>query len=83
MNKLKLNCENISSVALKMMLYGTMLALGVLILGIFVCKYNELFIGGYINNKIGIMIVQSALSLFVQFIIGGIIFDCVSKSRKK
>ena len=83
MNRLKINCENMSNVSFKMMLYGTMLALGVLILGIFVCKYNEMFIGGYMNNKIGIMIVQSALSLFVQFIIGGIIYDCVSKSRKK
>lgn len=83
MNRLKMNCENISPIAIKMMLYGTMLALGVLILGVFVCKYNELFIGGYTNHKIGIAVVQAGVSLFIQFIIGGIIFDCVSHGKNE
>ena len=83
MSKFIKNCQNISQVALNLMKYGILLALGVLILGVFVCKYNEAFIGGYINHEIGIGVVQAGISLFVQFIIGGIAFDCVSYRKGK
>ena len=83
MNKFIINCRNISQIALDLIRYGVMLALGVLILGIFVCKYNQIFIGGYINHEVGISVVQSGISFFVQFIIGGIILDCVNYNKNK
>ncbi len=82
MKKLKTSLKNISKISLLMMLNGTRLALGILILGIGLCKYNERFIGGYGNNQMGIYLVCAAISLFVQFIIGGLAFDCVKASRR-
>lgn len=59
-----------------LMTYGTKTALGVLLIGIFAYKYNQWFIGGYANEVFCINIIQAAFSLFVQFILGGIILDC-------
>lgn len=81
MNGLFENLEKIMPEAEKMMYYGTKLALGVLLIGFFAYKYNQWHIGSYENTVFCIEIVRSAFSLFVQFIIGGIILDCASHSR--
>ena len=65
----------------KLMLYGIKLALGVLIIGIIAYKYNQQFIGGYANEMFCIELIRAAFSLFVQFIIGGIILDCAVRNR--
>lgn len=81
--KLIINFRKMSDVSLKMMYYGTQLSLGVLIIGIWAFGYNKYtFAGNYFNAEICIEIVRSAFSLFVQFIIGGLIFDCVSAKRR-
>lgn len=74
--------KNISSIALKTMLYGTKMSLGVLLIGIFAYLYNEAFLGGrYLNTVFSLTVIRSAFSLFVQFIIGGLIFDCVHAKK--
>ena len=60
----------------KLMLYGIKLAFGVLIIGIIAYKYNQWFVGGYANEMFCIELIRAAFSLFVQFIIGGLILDC-------
>lgn len=75
--------RNISNIALKTMFYGTKLSLGVLLIGVMAYFYNEFFLDGrYLNTIFCITIIQAAFSLFVQFIIGGLIFDCVSIKKK-
>lgn len=82
LNKLTKIFKNISDVSLKTMFYGTKLALGVLLIGITAYLYNEYFMGSrYLNTIFCLSIIQSAFSLFVQFIIGGLIFDCVNLKK--
>ncbi len=68
--------DRMSVASMLLMSYGTKTALGVLLIGIFAYKYNQWFIGGYANEVFCITIIQAAFSLFVQFILGGIILDC-------
>ena len=81
MNKFIAACNNMSKEAALLISYGTKLALGVLIIGICAYKYNEHFIGGYANGILCIKLIQAAFSLFVQFIIGGIMLDCAQKDK--
>lgn len=61
--------------------YGTKLALGVLIIGIFAYKWNQWYVGSYENEVFCISIVQSAFSMFFQFTAGALILDCVSRKK--
>lgn len=74
--------NNISKISLQIMFYGTKLALGVLIIGILAHVYNNAVLGGrYPNTVFCLYVIQAAFSLFVQFIIGGLIFDCVNAKK--
>lgn len=80
MKKAAANFEQMSPIAVKMMYYGVITALGVLIIGIFGYEYNEyMYSGDYNNAQMCIGVVQAGFSLFVQFLIGGLIFDCVKR----
>ena len=70
-----------SPISVKLMLYGTKLAFGVLIIGIAAFEYNDIFIGSIETETYGIRLVQAAFSLFVQFIIGGLVLDCVNADK--
>jgi len=65
----------------KMMTWGVRFSLFVLLVGIFAYKYNQWFVGEYESSIISLKIVQAAFSLFVQFILGGIILDCVTGKK--
>ncbi len=71
----------ITDVSGRLMLYGIKLAFGVLMIGIIAYKYNQWFVGGYANEMFCIELIRAAFSLFVQFIIGGIILDCAVQNR--
>ncbi len=71
--------NKLSPYAAKLIYYGLKLATGVLIIGFTAYKYNQLYIGSYAGGVICLEIVKAAFSLFVQFIIGGIILDCARK----
>lgn len=81
MNGLFENLDKMLPEAVKLMYYGTKLALGVLLIGFFAYKYNQWYVGSYENGVFCLELVRSAFSLFVQFIIGGIILDCARKSK--
>lgn len=75
--------QRMSSAAAYMIYYGVKFAIGVLVLGIVVYFYNKRFLGnGVLNSEYALRIIQAAFSLFVQFIMGGLIFDCVKASGK-
>ena len=74
------SARQMSPTAIKMMYYGVITALGVLIIGIIGYRYNEIaYSADYNNAEMCIGVVQAGFSLFVQFLIGGLIFDCVQK----
>ena len=75
--------QKMSGAAAYLIYYGVKLAIGVLVLGITVYFYNKRFLGnGALNAEYALRIIQAAFSLFVQFIIGGLIFDCVRASGR-
>jgi len=74
--------DKMSDIALKLMFYGTKTSFGILIIGILAYRYNILVLGNrYTNTVFCLTIIQAAYSLFVQFIIGGLIFDCVYSKK--
>ena len=72
---------NLSRLSAYLLLLGVKLSLSVLVVGIVAYIYNELLIGGYGNRELSIQIVQAAWNMFVIFILGGIIIDCVEKNK--
>lgn len=74
--------NKMSPEAAKLIFYGLKLATGVLVIGFAAYKYNQLYIGSYEAGIICIETVKAAFSLFVQFILGGIILDCARKNGK-
>ena len=74
--------QKMSRVAVYMIYYGVKLAIGVLILGIAAYFLNKKFLGNdSLNADYALTIVRAAFSLFVQFILGGLFFDCISASK--
>ena len=73
--------RNISCISVELLNFGMKIAISVLLVGIFVYKYNELFIHGYKNALFSMQIVQTAWNLFVIFVLGAIAIDCYEKSR--
>ena len=59
-----------------LMFWGVKFAFYVLLIAFFAYKYNQWTAGSYENGMLIIKLVQVAFSLFVQFILGGIILDC-------
>lgn len=75
--------KNLSIVAVKLMFYGTEAALGIIVIG--VLSYLAYIIclgGGYYCASVCIALIQTGVSIFVLFMLGGITFDCVEKRRK-
>ena len=70
--------ENMSFISLKLIYYGLQLAVGVLVIGML--AYSE-FMGSYINEELSKMIINAGVSLFVQFTIGGIVYDIIEKKK--
>lgn len=82
MRELKSAVKNIAAPAVYLMFYGVKAALGVMILGIL--AYQIYVVGqggGYDAVSESIALVRAGFSLFVLFLLGGIIFDCVAKQR--
>ena len=73
--------DKMSDISARMMLYGVKFAFGVLVIGIIAYEYNQRCVGGYANSMMCIEIIRASFSLFVQFVIGGIILDCALKNR--
>ncbi|MBQ9758009.1 MAG: hypothetical protein IJW15_06330 [Clostridia bacterium] len=76
MNNFFKTVSKIKKIPLMLMLWGVKSSFYVLLLAFFAYKYNQWFIGSYENGVLIIKLVQAAFSLFVQFILGGIILDC-------
>lgn len=84
MKKIKNGCNEAAKPAVFMVYYGVKAALGVLLIGIFAYIYNEyIFLGGFNSREFCIGVIQAAVSLFVQFTAGGIIFDVAWRKNKK
>ena len=82
-HRLLSSLKNMSRTSVLLMFYGIRLALGVLVIGIIAHLYNEYFLcSRYTNTIFCITVIQAAFSLFVQFIIGGLIFDCISSAKR-
>lgn len=75
--------KNISVIAVKLMFYGTATALGITVIGILsYLAYIICLGGGYYCLSICITLIQTGVSIFTLFMIGGITFDCVEKRKK-
>lgn len=75
--------ENISATAVDIMYYGSGLAFGLLLIGIFAHEANIFLWGNsYVNELWSIEILTSAMSLFVQSFFFALMFDCVRMSKR-
>ena len=73
--------KNISELSELLITVGIKLSLGVLAVGIFAYKYNEWFISGFKNEIFSIQIIMTAWNMFVIFILGGLLIDCMDKQK--
>ncbi len=73
--------NNASTDSLKLMFYGAGLSFGVLLIGFLAYLFNKVFMWNYQNGMLSIELIRSGFSLFVQFVLGGIILDCVLKNK--
>ncbi len=76
MNNLLKTVLGMKKIPFLMMLWGVKFAFYVLLIAFFAYKYNQWTAGSYENGVLLIKLAQGAFSLFVQFILGGIILDC-------
>ena len=73
--------KNISETAELLINIGTKISFGVLAVGLFAYKYNEWFISGFKNEIFSFQIIMTAWNMFVIFILGGLLIDCVDKQK--
>lgn len=74
--------KNLSTVAVKLMFYGTEAALGIIVIGVLAyLAYSICLNGGYYCTETCITLIRTGISIFVLFMLGGITFDCVEKRR--
>ena len=81
--KFKENILKINEVSLQLMKYGTQFAMGVILIGLatYLINYRQ-YIFNYLGEQYGIHIMIAGVSLFVQFVIGGLVLDIVQKRRQ-
>lgn len=73
-----------SNLMINIIYYGTATSFGLLVLGIFAYKANEIFWGGsFVNYAWSIKLISSAMSLFVQSFFFALLFECVRLGMKK
>lgn len=73
-----------SDLMINIIYYGTATSFGLLILGIFAYKANEIFWGSsFVNYEWSIKLISSAMSLFVQSFVFALLFECVRLGTKK
>ncbi len=76
MNNLLKTVLKMKRVPFLLVFWGVKFAFYVLLVALFAYKYNQWSYGSYENSVLIIKLAQAAFSLFVQFILGGIILDC-------
>lgn len=76
--------KKLSKTALEIMYYGSLVSLGLLLIGIFSYYANILFWGESYNNYLwSTKIIISAQSLLVQSFFFALLFECVRLGQKK
>ena len=80
--KLKKSVLSLNETSLKIMKYGLQFAVGVSFIGLVAYILNNRARGfNFFCEQLSIYIILAGVSLFVQFIIGGLILDSVQKRR--
>ena len=81
---LKNYMKKLSKTALEIMYYGSLISLGLLLIGIFSYYANIRFWGDSYSNYIwSTKIIMSAQSLLVQTFFFALLFECVRLGQKK
>jgi len=80
--KLKKSVLNLSEFSLKIMKHGLQFAAGVSFVGLvaYILNYRT-HTFNHLGEQLSVYIILAGVSLFVQFIIGGLILDSVQKRR--
>ena len=77
--KLKTSFLSLNETSLKLIKYGILSAVVVCLIGLIISRTN---IFDYLSEQFGIHIIMAGVSLFTQFIIGGLILDIAKKRQK-
>jgi len=70
--------SNLSEISKKLFFYGSVIPLILLIGSIILYAF-----GTYTEREIAIFAIQSSFGIFAEFMLAGLIFDCIIKERDK
>ncbi|MCL2838407.1 MAG: hypothetical protein FWE04_04985 [Oscillospiraceae bacterium] len=80
--KFKKCVSDMNKTAAKLIKYGILFALGICLIGVATYLLNwHLYIFNYLGKQFGIHIITAGISLFSQFVIGGLVLDIIQKRR--
>jgi len=83
LQKLKTGISNLNETSLKLMKHGAQFAVGVCLTGLAAYIINSrMYIFNYSGEQFAIHIMLAGVSLFMQFIIGGLVLDIFQKRRQ-